>query len=58
MFKLTRKRIAPGESLTINRSHRFEHVTIRRIRPGRHVIDLQVNGRVIGATFVEVIDGT
>ncbi|HEX7168847.1 MAG TPA: hypothetical protein VF230_17855 [Acidimicrobiales bacterium] len=54
--KLTRRRLAPGERVTIARRHRFEHVSIRRIRPGPHTIDVQVNGRVLGSITVEVVD--
>jgi hypothetical protein len=36
------------------RRHRFEHVSIRQIRPGPHVIDIQVNGRVLGSVTVHV----
>jgi hypothetical protein len=40
--------------ITITRRHRFEHVSIRRILPGPHVIDVQVNGRVLGSTTIEI----
>lgn len=54
VFKLTRRRLEPGRAATISRRHRFEHVSIRRIFPGRHVIDVQVNGRVLGSIEVDV----
>lgn len=54
VFKLTRRRLRPGIPTTITRRHRFEHVPIRRILPGPHVIDVQVNGRVLGSTTIEV----
>lgn len=54
VFKLTRRRLEPGQPVTITRRHRFEHVSIRRIHPGRHRIDVQVNGRVLGGADVEV----
>jgi 3-methyladenine DNA glycosylase AlkC len=56
VFKLTRRRLTPGERLTITRRHRFEHVSIRRILPGPHTVDVQVNGRVLGAATVDVVD--
>ncbi|HEX2040208.1 MAG TPA: hypothetical protein VHF47_10800 [Acidimicrobiales bacterium] len=55
VFKLTRRRLRPGEPVTMTRRHRFEHVSIRRIRPGRHTVDVQVNGRVLGSVDVEVV---
>lgn len=58
VFKLTRRRLVPGQPETIVRRHRFEHVSVRRIWPGPHRIDVQVNGRVLGAVDIEVVDGT
>jgi 3-methyladenine DNA glycosylase AlkC len=49
VFKLTRRRLLPGQPATVTRRYRFEHVSIRRIHPGRHTIDVQVNGHVLGA---------
>jgi 3-methyladenine DNA glycosylase AlkC len=54
VFKLTRRRLTPGVPEQVVRRHRFEHVSIRRIRPGPHVIDVQVNGRVLGSVTVDV----
>jgi 3-methyladenine DNA glycosylase AlkC len=55
VFKLTSRDLHPGEPETIVRRHRFGHVSIRRIHPGPHRIELQVNGRVLGGCDVEVI---
>jgi 3-methyladenine DNA glycosylase AlkC len=54
VFKLTRRRLVPGRPVTITRRHAFDHVSIRRILPGRHTIDVQVNGRVLGSIAVDV----
>ena len=54
VFKLTRRRLAPGQPVTIRRRHRFDHASIREIHPGRHQIDVQVNGRVLGSVHVDV----
>jgi hypothetical protein len=54
VFKLTRRRLTPGVPETVVRRHRFEHVSIRQIRPGPHRIDIQVNGRVLGSVTVDV----
>lgn len=56
VFKLTRRTLVPGEPVTITRRHRFEHVSIRRIHPGPHPIDVQVNGKVLGTFTLEVED--
>ena len=54
MFKLTRRHLEPGEPVTLTRRHRFDHVSIRRIHPGTHTIDVQVNGRVLGSVSFDV----
>ena len=56
VFKLTRRRMEPVIPVTVVRRHRFEHVSIRRIHPGPHTIDVQVNGRILGSATVHVTD--
>ena len=56
VFKLTRRRLEPGRPVTISRRHTFEHVSIRRIRPGAHRIEVQVNGAVLGGVDIDVVD--
>jgi 3-methyladenine DNA glycosylase AlkC len=58
VFKLTRRRLVPGQPATVTRRHRFDHVSIRRIRSGRHTIDIQINGRILGAIDFDVVDPT
>nr|MDQ3756659.1 DNA alkylation repair protein [Actinomycetota bacterium] len=58
VFKLTRRRLLPGRPVTVTRRHVFEHVSIRKIHPGSHRIDVQVNGRVLGGVDVEVCHGS
>ncbi|MBJ7456839.1 MAG: DNA alkylation repair protein [Thermoleophilia bacterium] len=57
VFKLTSRDLRPGHPETIVRRHRFRHVSIRTIRPGRHRIEIQVNGRVLGGCDIEVVEG-
>jgi hypothetical protein len=56
VFKLTTRTIEPAEPTVITRRHRFDHVSIRRIHPGSHLIEVQVNGRILGGESVEVRD--
>lgn len=56
VFKLARRTLTPDRPTTVVRRHRFEHVSIRRLRPGRHTIDIQVNGRILGAVDLDVVD--
>lgn len=58
VFKLAVRDLPAGEEVRISRKHRFEHVSIRTIRPGPHRIEVQVNGRVLGATEVEVSEAS
>jgi hypothetical protein len=58
VFKLTRRRLQPGQPVTITRRHRFAHDSIRRILPGRHAIDVQVNGHLLGAIDIDVLAAT
>lgn len=43
-FKLTSRRLAPGESVTVGKSHSFRRITTRTYYPGRHFITVQANG--------------
>lgn len=54
VFKLARRRLEPAQPVTLALRHRFDHVSIRRIRPGPHTVDLQVNGHVLGSVTVDV----
>jgi hypothetical protein len=54
VFKLTRRRLQPHRPETVTLRHRFDHVSIRRIHPGPHTIDVQVNGHVLGSAVVDV----
>jgi 3-methyladenine DNA glycosylase AlkC len=54
VFKMARRHLQAGRSTTVTKLHRFENVSIRRIHPWVHTIDLQINGRVRGSLTVEV----
>jgi 3-methyladenine DNA glycosylase AlkC len=56
VFKLTRRRLVAGEPVTVTRRHPFAPISIRRIHPGRHTIDIQVNGRILGSVDLDVVD--
>ena len=55
VFKLANRTIAPGVTTTVTKRHRFGHVSIRRIHPGAHRLEIQVNGRVLGGSDIEVV---
>ncbi len=44
VFKLVKKTLAPGETVTISKRHSFRAVTTRKYYPGAHAIEIQING--------------
>ena len=54
VFKLTVRDLPAGQPVHFTREHRFEHISIRRIHPGPHRIEVHVNGRVLCGTDVMV----
>ncbi len=43
-FKLSKREIAPGETIHITKKHSFSPVTTRKYYPGEHAVEIQVNG--------------
>lgn len=43
-FKLTTRTLGAGETLDLAKEHSFRVITTRRYHPGRHVLELQING--------------
>ena len=48
VFKLTKKTIAPGETLTITKRHSFQPMSTRKYYPGEHAVEIQINGNLLG----------
>ena len=44
VFKLAKKLLAPGESVGFTKRHSFREITTRRYYPGKHAVEIQVNG--------------
>lgn len=49
VFKLTKKTLAPGETLTLTQRHKLVPITTRRYYAGEHMVELLVNGRSLGS---------
>ncbi len=47
VFKGWKVTLAAGETRTFDRRHSFKPVTVRRLYPGAHRIDLLVNGQIV-----------
>jgi 3-methyladenine DNA glycosylase AlkC len=43
-FKLTSRTIAPGESITVSKTHSFRPITTRTYHQGRHFVSVHANG--------------
>ena len=54
-FRLAERTLAPGENCLLRRKHTFGHVSIRTLHPGEHLVEVQVNGRVLGSCTVDLI---
>jgi 3-methyladenine DNA glycosylase AlkC len=46
VFKLTTRKLKPGEVLAVEKRHSFRPIGIRPYYPGRHAIEIQINGQV------------
>jgi 3-methyladenine DNA glycosylase AlkC len=56
VFKLRSQSLGPGERLQLSRRHSFVPVTVRRLYPGTHRIEVQVNGRILGGAEFELLE--
>lgn len=54
VFKLKKTALEPGVETRFTREHRIREVSVRRIHPGPHLIEIQVNGKVLATTTIEV----
>ena len=55
MFKLRQLALATGESVTIQKKHPMRLMTTRRLYPGEHQIQLQINGQPFGSLSFELL---
>jgi hypothetical protein len=54
VFKLKRTVLQPDVETGFRRVHHIREVSVRRIHPGPHLIEVQVNGKVLAAATVRV----
>ncbi len=48
VFKLSKRTLAPGETIRFSKKHSFRPVTTRTYYPGDHAVEIQINGRRLG----------
>jgi 3-methyladenine DNA glycosylase AlkC len=53
-FALARRTLAAGVPLELSRRHTFAQRSVRRLYPGRHRVEIQVNGRVLGGVDIDL----
>jgi 3-methyladenine DNA glycosylase AlkC len=51
VFKGWTLQLGAGEQLTLNKRHSMRAVTTRRYHPGRHEVDLRINGQVLARAY-------
>ena len=56
VFKLATRALQPGETAKLHGARSFAPRSTRRLHPGRHALELQVNGRRFGQTAFDLID--
>ncbi|MGC4397945.1 DNA alkylation repair protein [Hydrogenophaga crocea] len=54
VFKGWKLELAPGEVRALQKSHSLREVTTRRLYPGRHAVDLLVNGVAVASAAFEL----
>lgn len=56
VFKLSKRTIQPGETITLRRKHSFAPVTTRKYYPGEHALEVQINGAVLDRAEFQVTE--
>ncbi len=55
VFKLKTLTLAPGESVTLQRRQSIRDFSVRAHHPGRHLIDVMVNGQTLSQTSFDLL---
>ncbi|HAV78386.1 MAG TPA: DNA alkylation repair protein [Anaerolineae bacterium] len=54
VFKLTKIKLEAREKIQLSKRHSFRPITTRKYYPGRHVLEIQINGRRYGKAEFEL----
>jgi 3-methyladenine DNA glycosylase AlkC len=57
VFKLTKRTIAPGETIRLSKKHSFAAITTRRYYPGEHAVQIQINGAPFERQPFDLVEG-
>jgi 3-methyladenine DNA glycosylase AlkC len=55
VFKGWRRTLMPGEAIDLHKRHSLKEVTTRRLYPGHHLIELQINGLVVAKAAFDLL---
>ncbi|WP_315835894.1 DNA alkylation repair protein [Bradyrhizobium prioriisuperbiae] len=55
VFKLKTLTLAPGESVTLQRRQSIRDFSVRAHHPGRHLVDVMVNGQTLSQTSFDLL---
>lgn len=58
VFKWTKRELSRGETLELSKSLSMRTTTIRALYPGKHVVELQINGARVAQTSFTLRDGS
>jgi 3-methyladenine DNA glycosylase AlkC len=53
-YRLAERVVEPSVACDLRRRQRFAHASIRRLEPGEQLIEVQVNGRVLGSCRIDL----
>jgi len=56
VFKWCEKRLAHGQRITVTKNQTMKHVSIRRLFPGEHQVEILANGLSMGMASFELVD--
>jgi hypothetical protein len=57
VFKLRTVQLEPGAAVVVRRKLSLQPLSTRRIYPGTHAVEVQINGTLMGRVEFEVVDG-
>lgn len=57
VFKLTNRKLMPGETILISKRHSFRPISTRKYYAGKHQISIQINGIEQGTAKFQLATG-
>jgi 3-methyladenine DNA glycosylase AlkC len=54
VFKLTKKKLNPGETLTLSHKHAIKPISTRKYYSGKHLLEIQINGAILARAEFEL----